>query len=162
MNLAQPEPGMMVSPGEEVRREIAEVSARVMELLREQKPGQLHMMLPEGRNTQYVQTRPKFWSRVLGTAPSRVSIVQLIEEVFEPLEVTEWPDPLEDMTVLYEGKGRLAGLYEIPHNWPDSPAGSGMMELEVHVYKSTSGWKLHTLRFYGDAFEAVEIRREEE
>jgi hypothetical protein len=160
MNLAQPEPGMVVEPEQEVRREIAKISKKVFELLREETPGELVLMIPRGDRTRYITTDPTFWGYLKGHKPQKVSVVQVVEDVFVPLEITRWPDPLEDMQLVYNGRGRLIALYEVPYHWPDSPAGTDTMEVEVHVYRSQEGWKLDTLRFYGGAFEAMDIRRE--
>jgi hypothetical protein len=158
MNLAQPEPGSLVDPGPEDQQEIAQVSERVFQTLREHKVGQLLAMIPEGENTQYIYTNPSFWGR-LTRGSTRITVAQVVQDVFQPLEITRWPDPLEDMTLYYVSNERLRAVYELPYNWPDDPVGGDVMELEVHVYNAAGDWKLNTVRFYGAPFLARDIRR---
>jgi hypothetical protein len=161
MNLARPEPGAVIEPDPKTQTEIADVARNVLQALRSGKIGRIMTMLPEGNTTQWVTTNPTFWERATGSAPMRISLPELVQEVFVPLEVTRWPDPLDDMTVLYQKEGGLIALYEMPFNWPDAPAGNSTMELEVHVFRSADGWKLHTLRLYGPPLEELKIRRDE-
>jgi hypothetical protein len=107
-----------------------------------------------------VETNPGFWARLGGKNPTRIPLVRVIEDVFVPLEVTRWPDPLEDMTLLYKSTSGLIALYEMPYVWPDGVADDEPLQLEVHVYHPPDGWKLQTLRFYGSAFETLDIRRD--
>lgn len=148
--LRKPLEGEALDLPEEHRKEIASIASWVLQQLKNDKPEKVLARLPRRTSSHYRQAKQSWWSSLFSSAGTH----WLGDDLKRATEVNvqHWPDPENSLPVAFIGEGHVVVTYDIPYTWPEGGIGqTDDLRTEMFVVKTSDGWKLIMVRFYGKA-----------
>lgn len=146
--LQQPEPGDTVQPPPEMTAGLREKVLPLMQNLREGHVWYIWGELPKTGSGRYrLQKKKGFLG--LFSGKEAVPLHQDLQ-IVRRLDFTGWPDPIEDMDLVYLGPGAMAAAYDVPYAWGTGPE-PDLLHVEFTFVHQIDGWQFQRVDFRGKA-----------
>jgi len=150
ISLREPVAYEKLDPPPEAAREISVVLGNIFANLKQEKIGQVLVMLPPGREVRFRTTDLTFWQRLFGAEPASYSIDEDLNTLCS-FTVLAWPDPAKDLPLAYVTLDTVVACYDIPYVWYDSGIPSqDNLRMEIFLRLQQGEWRLLTFRLYGE------------
>jgi len=138
-----------LDPPPAAAQEIRAVLEQVFADLKEEKIGQILLMLPQGGGLRHRVNRPTFWQSLFGAQPAYYSVDEDLNTMCS-FNILAWPDPAKDLPLAYVAADTVVACYEIPYLWYEGGvANPDDLRMEIFLRLQEGKWQLFTLRLYG-------------
>lgn len=150
VKLQKPLRGEALDLPEEHRKEVAEITAWVLDKLKNDKPEKVLARLPRNTSTHYRRGEQSWWASWF-SGPGTHWLGDDLKRVTE-LNVQHWPNPERSLPTAFIGEGHVVVTYSIPYTWPEGGIGqTDDLKTEMFMVKTPEEWRLMMIRFYGKA-----------
>ncbi len=149
--LQEPVEGERLDPPEGEADGIRAIVDDIFESLKGGRPAEVYVALPRDDPSAHTRVgRRFFWSKLFGVRPKSYKILNDLYS-FHEFQVLAWPDPQEDLPLLYVAGGLVVTVYEIPYAWPaGGVVGGDTLSTYLFFSRSAGRWRFQRIRLVGE------------